>query len=137
LVVAKRKPAKARSDGGAPRTRRLSDTQQQIFSVIRKLANAGEAPSILRIREKLPRIDSRTLRYNLKALERLGYVRSIGTHGLVRYHLGERAKDETQLWKLVDDGFAEWNGGRPRGSTKPVKIIPGPPVSDYVIEDRG
>jgi Flp pilus assembly protein TadD len=43
---------------------------------------------------------------------------------------------EASLWKLVDDGFVEWSGGKPRGTNRPVRLTPGPPVSDYVIEDR-
>jgi LexA DNA binding domain len=115
----------------------LSDAQKQIFNVIRKLTNAGDAPSVQGIWDKLPGTDAGTARYNLKALERLGYVRPERSHSSLRFHLGERAKNEAHLWSLVDEGFADWNGGRPRGSKQPAKITPGPPVSDYVFEDRG
>jgi tetratricopeptide (TPR) repeat protein len=40
------------------------------------------------------------------------------------------------LWRLVDSGQAAWSGGKPKGSKSPVKITMGPPVSDYVIQDR-
>jgi hypothetical protein len=48
----------------------------------------------------------------------------------------ENEPKEEHLWSLFDEGFADWNGGRPRGNRKPAKIPPGPPVSDYVIEHR-
>ena len=40
------------------------------------------------------------------------------------------------LKALVKSGFASWSGKRPKGSKNPVRISPGPPVSDYVIQDR-
>lgn len=43
---------------------------------------------------------------------------------------------DAALWRLVDSGFASWNGEKPRGSKNPVKLSPGPPVSDYIIEER-
>ena len=44
---------------------------------------------------------------------------------------------EASLRKLVRRGIVSWSGDRPKGSDPPVPITPGPPVSDYVIEDRG
>ena len=41
------------------------------------------------------------------------------------------------LVRLVKAGFASWSGRKPRGGRPPVEITPGPPVSDYVIQDRG
>jgi len=40
------------------------------------------------------------------------------------------------LQKLAKSGFASWRGGKPTGSNPRIPITPGPPVSDYVIEDR-
>ncbi len=40
------------------------------------------------------------------------------------------------LRKLARRGFASWSGGKPKGSNPRIPITPGPPVSDYVIEDR-
>ena len=37
---------------------------------------------------------------------------------------------------LVAVGRAQWSGGKPRGSTSPVKVKRGKSVSDAVIEDR-
>jgi len=44
---------------------------------------------------------------------------------------------DMQLWDLVRRGVASWSGGKPTGSNPPIPITPGPPVSGYVIEDRG
>ena len=49
----------------------------------------------------------------------------------------ERDEVERVLRNLVKSGFASWAGGKPKGSDPPIEITPGPPVSDYVIEDRG
>ncbi|HEX5370371.1 MAG TPA: tetratricopeptide repeat protein [Dehalococcoidia bacterium] len=43
---------------------------------------------------------------------------------------------DLHLQYLVDAGFAEWGGGKPTGSEPPIPVTPGPPISDYVIEDR-
>ena len=40
------------------------------------------------------------------------------------------------LHRLVKDFCAGWAGGKPKGSKRPVKLTPGPPISDYVIQDR-
>ena len=37
---------------------------------------------------------------------------------------------------LRRSGVVSWAGGKPQGSNPPIPITPGPPVSDYVIEDR-
>ena len=37
---------------------------------------------------------------------------------------------------LVAAGRAQWSGGKPEGSTRPVPINGGKTVSDAVIEDR-
>jgi len=43
---------------------------------------------------------------------------------------------DRSLRKLARTGFASWGGGKPKGSNPRIRITPGPPVSDYVIEDR-
>jgi tetratricopeptide (TPR) repeat protein len=43
---------------------------------------------------------------------------------------------EQALWDLVHNGFATWSGGKPKGSKHPVKLTPGPPISDYIHEMR-
>jgi len=43
---------------------------------------------------------------------------------------------EGYLWLMVREGKAEWSGGKPKGSKHPARITPGPPISDYIIEDR-
>ena len=40
-------------------------------------------------------------------------------------------------WKLVREGRAHWNGGKPGGSRSRVRLAGGARVSDAVIEDRG
>jgi hypothetical protein len=37
--------------------------------------------------------------------------------------------------QLIADGRITWSGGRPQ-SVQPVRVAPGPPLSDYVAEDR-
>jgi tetratricopeptide (TPR) repeat protein len=40
------------------------------------------------------------------------------------------------LRRITDQGVVSWSGGRPMGSRPPVAVTPGPPVSDYVSNDR-
>lgn len=44
------------------------------------------------------------------------------------------ARDE-RLDALLRDGTAHWDGGKPRGSRRPVRLR-GPSVAEAVIEDR-
>jgi Flp pilus assembly protein TadD len=44
---------------------------------------------------------------------------------------------EALLWNLVDQGFASWSGGRPKGSDPPIEVTPGPPISDLIHQMRG
>jgi len=48
--------------------------------------------------------------------------------------IGERP-ELSRIWDLVESGEASWSGGKPRGSTRPVKIR-GKSLSDMVLEDR-
>jgi hypothetical protein len=43
--------------------------------------------------------------------------------------------DVREAWNLVDAGVANWKGGKPRGSDRPVKVR-GKTVAEMVIEDR-
>ncbi len=47
-----------------------------------------------------------------------------------------RAILEEVLRRLVRKRVVNWAGGKPQGSHPRIPITPGPPVSDYVIEDR-
>ena len=47
----------------------------------------------------------------------------------------ERAEEDNGLLSLVREGFAIWKGGKPSGSSRPVKIK-GKAVSEIVLEDR-
>jgi prevent-host-death family protein len=38
--------------------------------------------------------------------------------------------------KMVLDGRAQWSGGKPEGTSRPVTRTTGPTVSDAVLEDR-
>jgi len=40
-------------------------------------------------------------------------------------------------WKMVQEGRAHWNGGKPVGCNPRVRLKGGATVSDAVIEDRG
>ena len=49
-----------------------------------------------------------------------------------------QAKAETAwAWKMVQEGRAHWNGGKPAGCRPRVRLKGGATVSDAVIEDRG
>jgi tetratricopeptide (TPR) repeat protein len=43
---------------------------------------------------------------------------------------------DDNLRSLAHNGFASWSGERVRGSKNPVPVTAGPPVSDYLVEDR-
>jgi tetratricopeptide (TPR) repeat protein len=47
-----------------------------------------------------------------------------------------RAIVDQKLRELSDQGLGAWSGKRAQGSKNPVAVTPGPPVSDYVAEDR-
>lgn len=47
----------------------------------------------------------------------------------------ERADEDSKLLSLVREGFAVWKGGKPSGSSHPVKIK-GRAVSEIVLKDR-
>lgn len=38
--------------------------------------------------------------------------------------------------KMVLDGHAQWSGGKPEGTSRPMSLTSGPTVSDAVLEDR-
>jgi len=39
-------------------------------------------------------------------------------------------------WEAIEEGLVSWGGGKPSGSSKPVKIR-GQPLLELVLEDRG
>jgi tetratricopeptide (TPR) repeat protein len=41
------------------------------------------------------------------------------------------------LRRLSKRRVISWGGGKPKGSIPPIPITAGPPISDYVVEDRG
>lgn len=47
-----------------------------------------------------------------------------------------RRSVESLLNELADKGFAYWSGGKPHGTTKPVKLTPGPSISEMIHEMR-
>lgn len=47
----------------------------------------------------------------------------------------DRTDEDSKLLSLVKEGFANWKGGKPTGSSHPVKIK-GKPVADIILEDR-
>jgi prevent-host-death family protein len=44
-------------------------------------------------------------------------------------------KPPTELLRLAEEGLASWDGGKPSGSSEPVKIR-GQPLSELIFEDR-
>jgi tetratricopeptide (TPR) repeat protein len=80
--------------------------------------------------------------YALDALDRCEDALEAFDHSLAledNPHITEarRAILDSYLWSLVRGGSASWSGGKPRGSKHPAKLLSGgPPVSDYIIEER-
>ncbi len=50
-------------------------------------------------------------------------------------HPVARSEEDEHLWRLVREGKATWNGGKPRGASERVRW-PGKPLSEIVLEDR-
>ncbi len=48
----------------------------------------------------------------------------------------EPREDLAWAYKMVAEGRAHWNGGKPKGSRRPVRIKNGRLASDVVLEDR-
>ena len=48
----------------------------------------------------------------------------------------EAAADVGWARRLVADGRAHWEGGKPAGCVRPVDVAPGETVSAAVLEDR-
>lgn len=44
-------------------------------------------------------------------------------------------QEDEAIASMVREGLANWGGGKPRGSSRPVKVK-GRPISDTVLEDR-
>jgi prevent-host-death family protein len=49
----------------------------------------------------------------------------------------EAPADIAWAHRLVAEGRAQWNGGKPVGSPRPVRVAGGRTISDAVLEDRG
>ncbi|HLF71937.1 MAG TPA: tetratricopeptide repeat protein [Dehalococcoidia bacterium] len=43
---------------------------------------------------------------------------------------------EMALRDLVRSGFASWDGGKPKGSKNPIKLTPGPSITEMIHEGR-
>lgn len=41
-----------------------------------------------------------------------------------------------RLEAMLRSGMARWAGGKPRGSSRPVRLRQGPSVADAIVEDR-
>jgi hypothetical protein len=109
-----------------------------IFSFVRRyIRERDNAPTIREIEAAGLGFTRRSLLYNINALEHLDYFRTRKEGRTIRIEpSGPRARKEKHLWRLVDDGVANWSGGKPRGSDPPIEVTPGPPISDYIIENR-
>lgn len=58
--------------------------------------------------------------------------RAIATIGPV-----DAPDDIDQLHGLVSEGLSNWEGGKPAGAKRPVRLKGGRLVSEAVLEDRG
>jgi len=137
-MVAKRKAQDAEGTGQDSRSKPLSEKQLAIFGFVRRFTrDRGHPPTVEEIKEACSGLTAPALRYNIVALERIGYLRRVHDGRTARIEpSGPRAKREEALWRMVDEGLAKWSGGRPKGSNRPIAVTSGPPVSDYIIEDR-
>jgi prevent-host-death family protein len=45
------------------------------------------------------------------------------------------SREDAAIAAMIREGLASWGGGKPRGSSRPVKIK-GRPISETVLEDR-
>ena len=134
-MVAKRKEKRAAEH---PKPAALSAKQQSLWAFLRRFVRENDVPPTLQdLRKANLGFSLGSLAYNLKALERMGYVVRLKAGGVTLVSpRGERAMKEAALWRLVDDGLAHWSGGKPKGSKRPVKLTPGPSISDLIIEER-
>ena len=53
-----------------------------------------------------------------------------------RAHHKQKQATKLRMMELAEEGFLDWSGGKPKGSDPGIPITPGPPISDYIIEDR-
>lgn len=49
----------------------------------------------------------------------------------------ETPADVGWAYRMVSEGRAHWNGGKPGGHSRAAQMKAGPTVSDAVLEDRG
>jgi SOS-response transcriptional repressor LexA len=137
-MVAKRKTEGEQRSRPEHWDRGLSPKQQAIFAFVRRyFVEHGKGPTALETFQALGDLTDSAVRHNLKALERVDYLRSEGDKGVCRWPpTGERALAEAHLWRLVDDGIVTWAGGKPKGSVPPIRIQGDGYVSDFVHQDR-
>ena len=116
----------------------LPEKQAAVFQFIRMSARKNEmAPKKADIREAFPELSSSSLSYILRSLEQADYIRRIESDSYTSFSpTGPRALDEAEIWKLVDEGFASWSGGKPKGASSPIELTPGQPMSEWIIENR-
>jgi SOS-response transcriptional repressor LexA len=116
----------------------MTPKQQAIFQFVRKFfQNHEHGPTAVEVATSLAHLSESAVRYNLKALERIDYLRRVKESGITRWSpTGRRALDEAHLWRMVDQGLGHWAGGKPKGSRRPIKVIGEGYVSDFVHEDR-
>jgi SOS-response transcriptional repressor LexA len=115
----------------------LSPKQLAIFAFVRKfIRDSGRVPSLKEIQQASLELSRVALSYNLDVLEKRKYLTAARTDGEVIVQLGEQAEKEAPLWRMVDEGLAYWSGGKPKGSKNPIKLTPGPSISDMIHEMR-
>lgn len=77
------------------------------------------------------------LSHHLKRVK-AGHTVTITDRGraVARIQAVDAAADTGWILKMVAEGKASWNGGKPKGILRPVKLKGNTLASDYVIEDR-
>jgi SOS-response transcriptional repressor LexA len=122
---------------GEEASKPLSPKQLVIFAFVRRfIRDSGVSPTFAEVRDGNPELTPDSLTYNLRVLQQRKYLQVKRHGGVSLVHLGEKAKKELELWRLVDEGLALWSGGKPKGSSPPIEITSGPPISDFIHQMR-
>jgi hypothetical protein len=73
----------------------------------------------------------------LRAIDaQIAYLTQAGEAKPAKLEKKRRQILDGYLWLLVREGKVSWAGGKPKGSNNPVKLTPGPSISEIIYEMR-